>query len=354
MWGSQIGVPYARACGRPSRRSPRPARSGMAGCPRAAHRQSLTRFVSGAALVLRGARPGRVLGVGLVLAALGWGLDTQTQVQTDIAKLAPQSLSSSAQPERARTSDRGGRRDRPDGRAPVPLTKPATIEWMSRYESAMLNASATAKAKVVDTPNCAPPSRCRTSSSPKPAPRPSSPKSRSVVLLAAIPTLLLPGRDQLRPSLGHARLRHPLDAAAAAATRDRRDAGRPASAAARVSAHLVGLSVLAAQAGAQIASPWRRVLTLLVALAAVAIILLIAFRGQTVAGRSCPLAPIVLATGWSALVLVRVAHTAQPDVGHARCARDRDLHRVQRAALRAPTPGASRRSLHRAGLAPRL
>ncbi len=69
-----------------------------------------------------------------------------------------------------------------------------------------------------------------------------------------------------------------------------------------VSAHLVGLSVLAAQAGAQIASPWRRVLTLLIALAAVAIVLLIAFRGDR-RRALVPFAPIVLATGWSALVL---------------------------------------------------
>ncbi len=53
-----------------------------------------TRFVSRTALVYAVQRPGRVLGVGLALAALGWGLDTQTRVQTDIAKLAPQSLSS--------------------------------------------------------------------------------------------------------------------------------------------------------------------------------------------------------------------------------------------------------------------
>ena len=39
-------------------------------------------------------RPGRVLGVGLALAALGWGLDTQTKVETDITKLVPQNLSS--------------------------------------------------------------------------------------------------------------------------------------------------------------------------------------------------------------------------------------------------------------------
>ena len=39
-------------------------------------------------------RPGRVLGVGLALAVLGWGLDTQTQVQTDITKLVPQNMAS--------------------------------------------------------------------------------------------------------------------------------------------------------------------------------------------------------------------------------------------------------------------
>ena len=47
-------------------------------------------------LALDGAvrRPERVLGIGLALAALGWGLDTQTRVETDITKLVPQSLSS--------------------------------------------------------------------------------------------------------------------------------------------------------------------------------------------------------------------------------------------------------------------
>jgi predicted RND superfamily exporter protein len=69
-----------------------------------------------------------------------------------------------------------------------------------------------------------------------------------------------------------------------------------------VSARLVGLSVLAAQAGAQIASPWRRVVTLLVALAAVALILLVAFKGDR-RRALVPLVPIVLATGWSALLV---------------------------------------------------
>ncbi len=69
-----------------------------------------------------------------------------------------------------------------------------------------------------------------------------------------------------------------------------------------VSARLVGLSVLAAQAGSQVASPWRRLLMLLAALAAVALILLAAFRGDR-RRALVPLAPIVLATGWSALVV---------------------------------------------------
>ncbi len=69
-----------------------------------------------------------------------------------------------------------------------------------------------------------------------------------------------------------------------------------------VKAQLVGLSVLAAGAGAQIASPSRRALTLLVALAAVAAILLLAFRGDR-RRALVPLAPIALATGWSALVV---------------------------------------------------
>ncbi len=54
----------------------------------------LTRFISGAALVYAVRNPGRVIGVGLALAALGWGLDTQTHVETNLEKLVPQNLAS--------------------------------------------------------------------------------------------------------------------------------------------------------------------------------------------------------------------------------------------------------------------
>jgi uncharacterized protein len=68
-----------------------------------------------------------------------------------------------------------------------------------------------------------------------------------------------------------------------------------------VSASLAGLPVLAAQADASLSSSPRRLVMLLVALAAVALVLLAVLRTP---GRALvPLVPIALATGWSALIL---------------------------------------------------
>jgi predicted RND superfamily exporter protein len=78
-----------------------------------------------------------------------------------------------------------------------------------------------------------------------------------------------------------------------------------------VSAQLVGLPVLAAKAGAQVASPWRRLATLIAGLAVVAAVLLVAFRGDR-RRALVPLVPIVLATGWSALVLFVVRVPLNP------------------------------------------
>ena len=97
----------------------------------------LTRLVSRAALVGSVRHPGRVLCVGLALAALGWGLDTQTKVQTDITKLVPQNLSSL---QNLNTVERitgvGGEIElMVEGRD---LVKPSTIEWMIGYQKAVL------------------------------------------------------------------------------------------------------------------------------------------------------------------------------------------------------------------------
>ena len=74
---------------------------------------------------------------------------------------------------------------------------------------------------------------------------------------------------------------------------------------------LVGLPVLAAQSGALVASPWRRVLTLLAGLAAAALVLLIAFRGDRRRALA-PLLPVLLATGWSALVVFAIRVPLNP------------------------------------------
>jgi hypothetical protein len=60
-----------------------------------------------------------------------------------------------------------------------------------------------------------------------------------------------------------------------------------------------------------VASPWRRVETLLVGLAAVALVLALAFRGD-LRRAFTPLVPIVLASGWSALILFAVRVPLNP------------------------------------------
>jgi predicted RND superfamily exporter protein len=69
--------------------------------------------------------------------------------------------------------------------------------------------------------------------------------------------------------------------------------------------------VLAARSGSQVADPWRRLLTLAVGLALVAAVLLVAFAGDRRRALT-PLVPIVLATGWSALVLYAVRVPLNP------------------------------------------
>jgi len=260
----------------------------------------LTRLVLRSALVYAVQRPGRVLAVGLVLAALGWGLDTQTQVQTDIAKLAPQSLSSLHNLSALeRATGVGGEIDLMVSSDAA--TKPATIEWMSSYESAILKRFGYSSSK-----GCGHARLCPAFSLPdlfqasEGTPAKLSEK-RVRGLLAAIPPYFsqdVISADHRSATLAFGIRSMPLQQQQHVIEGMQADLHPPAG----VSARLVGLSVLAAQAGAQIASPWRRVLTLLAALAAVAIILLIAFRGDR-RRALVPLAPIVLATGWSALVL---------------------------------------------------
>ncbi len=259
-----------------------------------------SRFISNMALNRAVRYPGRVLGVGLVLAALGWGLDTQTQVQTDISKLAPQNLSSLHNlDELERVTGVGGEIDLTVNSSA--LTKLATIEWMSAYEGTILKRFGYSSAK-----GCGHAQLCPAFSLPDlfhegEGSTAKLTQKRVNALLAALPPYF--SEDVITPDRHVATLAFgirlmSLQQQQHVIERMQSSLHPPAG----VSARLVGLSVLAAQAGAQIASPWRRVVTLLVALAAVALILLLAFRGDR-RRALVPLAPIVLATGWSALVV---------------------------------------------------
>jgi uncharacterized protein len=277
----------------------------------------LNRLISRAALVGAVRRPWRVLGVGLALAALGWGLDTQTRVETDITKLVPQKLSSLANLNALeRATGVGGEIDvMVSGRD---LAKPATIEWMSSYESAVLR-----RFGYSATRGCGRARLCPAFSLPnlfqsQPATGPSSASGARTRLspaqvsglLSAIPPYF--SQDVITADRRVATLAFGIRLMGLSQQQQLIDQMRsglhPPTG---VSAELVGLPVLAAKSGAQVASPWRRLQTLLAGLAAVALVLLIAFRGDP-RRALVPLAPIALATGWSALILFLVRVPLNP------------------------------------------
>ena len=272
----------------------------------------LTRLISSAALVGSVRHPGRVLGVGLALAALGWGLDTQTKVQTDITKLVPQSLGSL---QNLNTVEQitgvGGEIELMiEGND---LTKPSTIEWMIGYQKHVLARFGYSSAK-----GCSKASLCPAFSLPdlfegqgsRSAGIPKLSQREINGLLGVIPAYF--SQDVITPDRRVATLAFGirlmgLDRQQRLIEQMRSSLHPPAG----VHASLVGLSVLAAQSGAAVADPWRRLETLLVGLAAVALVLLVAFRGD---GRRAlvPMVPIVLASGWSALILFAVRVPLNP------------------------------------------
>jgi hydrophobe/amphiphile efflux-3 (HAE3) family protein len=272
----------------------------------------LNRFVSRAALVGAVRRPGRVLGVGLALAALGWGLDTQTKVETDITKLVPQNLGSLQNLKQLEhATGVGGEIDLMV--AAQDLAKPSTIAWMSSYQSAALK-----RLGYSSSGGCGKARLCPAFSLPDLFQGQGAGASNATKLtqqqvsglLSAIPpyfsqAVITPDRHVATLAFG-IRLMG-LQQQQQLIDEMRASLHPPAG----VSAQLVGLPVLAAKSGAQVASPWRRLQTLIAGLAAVALVLMIAFRGDR-RRALLPLAPIALATGWSALILFAVRVPLNP------------------------------------------
>jgi predicted RND superfamily exporter protein len=311
----------------------------------------LTRFVSSAALGYAVRNPGRVIGVGLALAALGWALDTQTHVDTNLEKLVPQNMASLRNLDALEhASGVGGEIDLDvSGKN---LATPATIEWMSSYQNAVLKrfgyTSTRGCGRALLCPAFSLPSLFNESDTRPPGSESgagsgavagsgsgaaasgsgkrggasggghtssgaSQPKLTSAEvsgLLREIPpyfsqNVITANRRVATLAFGIRLM--PLEEQQRVIEAMRASLHPPRG----VSAQLVGLPVLAAQSGALVASPWRRVLTLLAGLAAAALVLLIAFRGDRRRALT-PLLPVLLATGWSALVVFAIRVPLNP------------------------------------------
>jgi predicted RND superfamily exporter protein len=240
-------------------------------------------------------RPGRVLAVAAVLAFAGWAADTQTRVVSDIRQLVPADLPAlrDLSTLQDKTASSGEIDVLVQGRD---VTRPAVVRWMTDYQQRVLRRFGYDESK-----GCRTGTLCPAFSLPDLLQGSDARSSRAIdALLAAVP-----------PYFSQAVLTRRRDAATLAfgiRLMDLQDQQRVIDAMraelhppSGVRARLGGLPVLAAQANAQLASPWRRLLTLVAGLLAVGLVLLAVFR--RVERALVPLVPIALATGWSALVL---------------------------------------------------
>jgi len=258
--------------------------------------------------------PQRVLAVGLGLAIIGWGLGTQIETQTDIRKLAPQNVE--AVEELNELQDATGVSGELDARITAPdLTDPATIRWMAAFKRRALRAGGFAGSE----PSCQEAEVCPgpalsdfvtggglTAGSEGPLTRKSIRAALKQIpaydlrqVATVDPKTGLPAGTAL---MGFGIRAQSLDSQQELIERIRGAVGEPGAKGGPpngVEVELAGLPVIAAQAASDLGS--SRYLLTAVGLLAVALVLLLVYRSWTRA--LVPLVPIVMATGWSALVL---------------------------------------------------
>ena len=262
------------------------------------------------------ARPDRVLAIGAVLALGGWFADTQTAVQSDVTKLVPSNMPALRDLNTLeRVTGVSGEID-VTIRAPD-LTQPRIVDWMVSYEQGLLTHFG-----YVETKGCAHATLCPALSLPdlfsqgteatKGGPGSSSgslteAKIRS--LLAVLPPYFKSAvitSDYRYATVAFGIRLMPLSRQERVIDYMQSRLHPPRG----VSASLVGLPVLAAQANAALSSSSRRLWTLLAGIVAVGLVLLAVFRD--VRRAIVPLVPIALATGWSALILFVIGIPLNP------------------------------------------
>lgn len=253
-------------------------------------------------------RPGRVLTVAAALAVIGWAAGAGAKVVTDIRELVPGDLPAMQSVEHLQ--DATGISQELDVIVSGDVTSPEAIAWMSDFKQRVLARNGFGPR----TPSCLAESAelC-----PGPAlsdlfdPSSGAPldQRRVDAVLAAVPeyfsqAILARSESGDVAALSFLIPVMPLDEQERLVSGIRAELDPPAG----VSAEVVGLPVLTADASAALSGSryWLAVAGLL----AVAVVLLAVYRSP---GRALvPLLPIVLATGWSALVLEAIAIPLNP------------------------------------------
>jgi uncharacterized protein len=258
--------------------------------------------------------PQRVLGIGLVLAAIGWGLGTQIETQTDIRALAPQNVE--AVRELNELQDATGVSGELDVSVKAAdLTDPATIEWMAGFKRRVLEAGGFSgtNASCKEAEVCPGPALSDFVTGGGLTASTEGPLTRRGIraALGQIPAYDLRQVATVDPKtglpsgtalLGFGIRAQSLDEQQALIDRIRGEIGTPGEKGGPppgVQVELAGLPVIAASAASDLSD--SRYLLTLAGLLAVALVLLAVYRSLSRA--LVPLVPIVLATGWSALIL---------------------------------------------------
>jgi hydrophobe/amphiphile efflux-3 (HAE3) family protein len=240
-------------------------------------------------------RPRKVLALGLCAAVVGWGVDTQSEVVSDVQELVPQDLQA-LKDVRTLQDETGVSGEIDVNVRAQDITRPDVVAWMTRFQQGVLKAHGYKTGKRCDQAKD-PPELCPALSLPDLF---SSPGAVSQVqvrrLLDAVPAYFSQGvvtSDRRSANLAFGIRLMPLDRQKRVIDDLKRRLDPPKG----VNVSVVGLPVLAAEANGALSSPWRRSLTLLAALAAVFLVLLGVRRSRRAA--AVPLIPIALATGWS-------------------------------------------------------
>ncbi|HEX2084841.1 MAG TPA: MMPL family transporter, partial [Solirubrobacteraceae bacterium] len=235
-----------------------------------------------------------VLAGAAVLALAGWVLDTQTKVESDVTKLVPQDLRALRDLDALqRETGVGGQLDvLVEGRD---LARPEVVEWMTSYQKRLLD-----RYRFSKDNGCGRAELCPAFSLPDLFRGERRTAEQIESLLEAVPPYFSKAvitEDRRTATLSFGIRLMPLERQKEVIDVMREELDPPEG----VRARLAGLPVLAAEANAAVSSDSRRLLTLLAGLLAVFAVLLVALRHWRRA--AVPLVPIVLATGWSSLVL---------------------------------------------------